>query len=98
MIIEFQPQLGIPPRDYVMFWCTPCDTHHQVPVSGPKAWGFNGNLEKPTITPSIKVMTEYRKTKPTKICHSNVTDGQIKYHEDCTHALAGKTVPLDEMP
>jgi hypothetical protein len=28
------------------------------------------------------------------ICHSFVTDGQIQFLGDCTHALAGQTVPL----
>lgn len=27
-------------------------------------------------------------------CHSFVRDGQIEFLSDCTHALAGKTVPL----
>lgn len=30
------------------------------------------------------------------VCHSFVTDGQIKFLGDCTHALAGQTVPLPE--
>ena len=28
-------------------------------------------------------------------CHSFVRDGQIQFLGDCTHALAGKTVPLE---
>ncbi|TGD82861.1 DUF6527 family protein [Hymenobacter wooponensis] len=28
------------------------------------------------------------------ICHSFVRDGQIQFLSDCTHALAGQTVPL----
>lgn len=28
------------------------------------------------------------------VCHSFVTDGQIQFLGDCTHALAGQTVPL----
>ena len=28
-------------------------------------------------------------------CHSFVRDGQIQFLTDCTHELAGKTVPLD---
>lgn len=31
------------------------------------------------------------------ICHSFVTDGNIKFLNDCTHALAGKTVPLEDI-
>ncbi len=29
-------------------------------------------------------------------CHSYVTDGQIQFLTDCTHALAGQTVPLPD--
>lgn len=29
------------------------------------------------------------------VCHSFVRDGQIIFLPDCTHALAGKTVPLE---
>jgi hypothetical protein len=28
------------------------------------------------------------------VCHSFVTDGQIAFLSDCTHALAGQTVPI----
>ena len=32
------------------------------------------------------------------ICHSFVTNGQIQFLSDCTHELAGQTVPLPEWP
>lgn len=31
-------------------------------------------------------------------CHSYVTDGHIQFLADCTHHLAGQTVPLPELP
>jgi hypothetical protein len=31
-------------------------------------------------------------------CHSFVTDGQIQFLDDCTHELAGQTVPLPDFP
>lgn len=31
-------------------------------------------------------------------CHSWVKDGQIQFLNDCTHKLAGKTVPLELPP
>lgn len=31
-------------------------------------------------------------------CHSFVHDGQIEFLTDCTHALAGTTVPIPEWP
>ena len=30
-----------------------------------------------------------------RVCHSYIKDGQIQFLTDCTHALAGKTVPLE---
>lgn len=36
-------------------------------------------------------------SRPT-VCHSFVRDGQIQFLGDCTHALAGKTVPLPPLP
>lgn len=33
-----------------------------------------------------------------RVCHSFVRDGSIQFLNDCTHALAGKTVPLTEEP
>lgn len=32
------------------------------------------------------------------VCHSFVTDGKILFLGDCTHALAGKTVELPDLP
>lgn len=32
------------------------------------------------------------------VCHSFVRDGQIQFLGDCTHALAGQTVPLPSWP
>lgn len=32
------------------------------------------------------------------VCHSFVTNGQIQFLGDCTHALANQTVPLPPMP
>lgn len=31
-----------------------------------------------------------------KRCHSFVVDGQMQFLGDCTHALAGQTVPIPE--
>lgn len=32
------------------------------------------------------------------LCHSFITDGNIQFLGDCTHQLAGQTVPLSEWP
>lgn len=41
------------------FWCPGCNEQHIIPTgegSGPR-WGYNGNPEKPTFTPSVLVRT-----------------------------------------
>jgi len=32
------------------------------------------------------------------VCHSFVTDGLIRFLNDCTHTLKGQTVPLPDLP
>jgi hypothetical protein len=86
----------------LLFWCPGCDGAHQVGVGegpGPR-WGYNGNPEAPTFTPSVLV--RYNGVDagidgaPPAICHSFVTDGRIQFLSDCTHALAGQTVDLPD--
>jgi hypothetical protein len=96
----------------IMFWCPGCDGAHQVGVgegSGPR-WGYNGNPDAPTFTPSILVrgtmpLTDEQREKIMAgesfnpipfVCHSFVTDGRIQFLSDCTHALAGQTVDLPD--
>ena len=99
----------------VYFWCPGCNMAHQVRLSSDAGgnWGYNGNPDAPTFTPSILVTgtirmsdaehAEYMKTKilPEPVpftCHSFVTDGQIQFLGDCTHALANQTVPIPSWP
>lgn len=92
------------------FWCPGCRDAHQIQIGtgpGPR-WGWNGNTERPTFTPSVLVTWSMPSDNPAefddtskdvkKVCHSFVTDGQIQFLGDCTHALAGQTVPLAEFP
>lgn len=93
---------------YLHFWCPGCQMVHGVTISGPKPWGYNGNAEKPTFTPSILVTWRtpkgYSNDNPAPVgwqgeyvqhaCHSFVTDGRIQFLGDCTHELAGQTVDL----
>ena len=88
----------------VSFECPGCKRHHVIPVTGSKAWGFNGSMEFPTLTPSILVNwthVDWENEKPVgsrpMVCHSFVTGGRIQFLSDCTHALAGQTVDLLEI-
>lgn len=51
-------------------------------------WEFNGDYEKPTFRPSMRV--QYGNGVVT---HCFVIAGKIQYLQDCTHDMAGKTVP-----
>lgn len=35
--------------------CPGCGTNHAVPVTGPRAWRWDGNEETPTFRPSVRV-------------------------------------------
>lgn len=83
----------------ILFECPGCNCLHCVSTTSKNGmgsqWSFNGNFEKPTFNPSILVKANY--TSPNRsddICHSFVTDGRIRFLDDCTHALKGQTVDL----
>ena len=81
----------------VRLWyaCPGCHDIHCVRIKGQTpehvVWDWNGSLVKPTITPSILV----NMYNPDRICHSFITDGNIKFLEDCYHELKGTIVPLE---
>lgn len=81
--------------------------------SGPN-WSFDGNVDRPTFNPSVRItgkLTEKVDGKWTgkwirdadgrlvdMCCHYFLHGGQLQYCGDSTHALAGQTVPLPELP
>ena len=90
------------------FWCPGCARAHTVRVGdgpGPR-WNWNGSADRPTFQPSVLVTWSEPSDDPalagdpahdvSRVCHSFVTDGQIQFLGDCTHALAGQTVPLPD--
>lgn len=101
---------GTAPGRRVHFHCPGCDDVHGVTIEeGPVVWGWNGDLELPTFTPSVLVTgVQWNPAdgfyKPNHavapgegiVCHSFVTDGRIQFLGDCTHTLAGQTVDLPD--
>jgi hypothetical protein len=55
---------------------------------------FNGDTEKPTLSPSLLMTYSYGEEKTRFCCHSFVKDGFIQFLGDCTHPLANQTVEL----
>ena len=87
-----------------MFFCPGCKCGHSIrtgPSTGPR-WSFNGDLIAPTIEPSVLVTGSVTNAETGEDvhdmrCHSFVREGQIQFLSDCTHALAGQTVPLQPL-
>lgn len=94
-------------------YCPGCDDLHDVeiaPENNPH-WEWNGDRDRPTIVPSIlrtgvqwpegehfhKPRHHVAAGEPI-FCHSFVTDGNWVFLSDCTHDLAGQTLPLPELP
>lgn len=81
----------------LFFHCPGCDMAHAVTVgegAGPR-WGFNGDYERPTFSPSVLVTYPWGDPPVEKRCHSFVREGRIEFLSDCTHNLAGQTVALE---
>jgi len=80
------------------FKCPGCKymhPYHTNPSAHPNGstWNFNGDVNKPTFTPSLLVNDHY----PASRCHLFLTDGKIQFLSDCHHELAGQTVDMIEI-
>lgn len=79
-------------------WCPGCNERHAIPTSGNDPWSFNGDVERPTFQPSVLHSWEHGEKREPRRCHYFITDGNILFCVDSTHALAGESVPLPEIP
>ncbi len=82
-----------------LFHCPGCGEDHMfttnIEARPQGVWSFNGDLDKPTFSPSLLVNGSKYKEDLVR-CHSFVTDGEIQFLSDCDHGLAGRTVELPE--
>lgn len=88
-------------------WCPACERLHPLPSDTGK-WAFDGNMERPTFSPSFKHYLNgdkgaFRQIVSDKngrqvICHYILTAGVLNFCSDCTHAMAGQAVPLPPIP
>ncbi len=79
------------------YWCQGCESAHVIRIQTDgytphPCWFWDGDEESPTFSPSILI------TWPGEICHSFVKEGMVQFLSDCTHKLAGQTVPLSDWP
>ena len=82
----------------VLWFCPGCKQVHRITTD---LWTWNGDRDKPTFQPSVLV-TQGRLDKDMnpvdRVCHSFVKDGMMQFLGDCTHELAGQTVPIPDWP
>lgn len=60
-------------------------------------WSWNGDMEKPTFSPSILTQLPWGPERKQIRNHVFVRDSQIQYLSDCTHKYAGKTLELPRL-
>ena len=88
------------------FMCPGCNMVHGIVTESKTrpCWQFNGDVNKPTVSPSIKVTypanpnaeEQFKEWRTERICHSFIREGMIQFLGDCWHDLKGKTVELPE--
>lgn len=95
---------GVPTINH---WCPACGEVHgfavDAPFSNGAKWSFDGNIEAPTFAPSMNITNGpfpvgSSRAGKTEVCHYFLREGKIQYLGDCTHELAGQTVPLPDIP
>jgi len=82
-----------------LVWCPACEMLHHFD----DRWTFNGDMEKPTFSPSMLVSMNWTvqgevdgegNVRQNRRCHSFIRNGVWEFLRDCTHAMAGTNVPL----
>jgi hypothetical protein len=72
---------------------------------GPR-WDWDGNLEAPTLSPSILTRSDHKRRRVDGelvdagpfVCHSFLRAGVFEFLGDCTHPLANQHVPIPDLP
>ena len=79
--------------DGVRFDCPGCRDIHFIPLVGDdkRRWKWNGDIEKPTLDPSVKATSYWKDEK--KICHFYLKEGVLEFCKDSTHDKAGQKIP-----
>ena len=77
-----------------MHWCPGCNRMHPLP----DGWTFNGDVNRPTFTPSFKHTIGQNPDGSFITCRYILTNGVLNFCNDCHHPLSGKPVPLPELP
>lgn len=80
-------------------WCPACEDLHPLPYS----WTFDGNMEKPTFSPSFKQTFTHWPNKDDvrngqeRVCHYFITEGFIQFCCDSWHGRSD-IVQMPDLP
>lgn len=94
---------GVDGNEWVGHWCPGCACAHLFYVNRSKrpCWVFDGNLNAPTFSPSMRTFVpadDEEKTPEQTLCHYVLTAGVINYLPDSSgHELRG-SVSLPPFP
>jgi hypothetical protein len=91
-------------RKGLTYWCQGCEDLHGITYEGGdpgRNWSWNGDVNAPTFQPSVLVTyganpdadERFKEWRTERRCHTFITNGQVQFLGDCTHALAGQTLP-----
>lgn len=90
-----------PTTEGYLIYCPACEQLHHIRVGQKDEpnWGFDGDEEFPSFSPSLLVKCTYYENfnddKPVKtVCHSFIKKGEWQYLSDSTHPLAEQTVKM----
>lgn len=93
MSVELSSKLRDVGDGMLLHWCPGCEELHAIAVGQPfpngARWTWDGNMERPTFSPSINVIGR---------CHYFIRAGRIEFCSDSKHRLAGQTVDLPDIP
>lgn len=88
------PKIGVlrvPDQKTIAFYCQGCCEFHvlNLDISVRDHWDFDGDYERPTITPNVYIQRLGHK------CYCHISKGAIYYSVDSTHLYAGCKVPMN---
>lgn len=96
--MQVSPKLRKTTNGYI-FWCPGCKCAHHVTTDIEPAWHFDGDVNLPTFSPSVRVYRPAEKDRAEEtLCHLFLTKGNLLFLSDCKHDLAGQTIPLPDLP
>lgn len=94
-----------------LFYCEGCECDHGFRTKSwpmPKGlsrdeqklfqsnWTFNGDMSKPTLSPSLHVHIQPTGKKRYTQCHSFIKNGNMNYLTDCRHELKGIEIEIPD--